>query len=66
MHSNKDKKKFFERLANDLRSFGISVWYDEWSMKPGDRIRDKINEAICTCDYLLIVFSKHSRPIMLP
>lgn len=58
-HSSKDKP-FVKRLANDLTTFGISVWYDELSMLPGQRLRDKINKAIFACDYFLVILSNRS------
>lgn len=54
-HSKKDKQ-FIEKVANDLRSCGIDVWYDEWEIPPGESIRKKIfEEGITSCDLFLSI-----------
>ncbi|MFX0140071.1 MAG: TIR domain-containing protein [Candidatus Hodarchaeota archaeon] len=58
-HSNKDKK-FVKELVNRLTNDGFSVWYDDWEIKIGDSIINKINEGISTSDFLIIVLSKNS------
>jgi hypothetical protein len=44
-HSSKDKavvRAIAERLKND----GLKVWFDDWSIKPGDNIPHKIEEGL--------------------
>jgi hypothetical protein len=61
-HSKKDKV-FIEKLANDLRSCGIDVWYDEWEIPPGESIRKKIFEdGITSCDLFFIYLTENSIP----
>lgn len=59
-HSKKDKQ-LIQRIANDLRSSGIDVWYDEWEIPVGDSIRKKIFEdGIPNCDAFFVYLSDYS------
>jgi len=58
-HSTKDRH-FVERLAQDLDSRGISVWFSEWEIKVGDSLNDRINTAISESGYLAVILSENS------
>jgi hypothetical protein len=58
-YSSKDRS-FVERLATDLRSRGLYVWFDQWELKIGDSLIEKINAGITSQDYLIVVLSKAS------
>lgn len=60
-HTRADKP-IVDNLANTLRTvFGIEkVFYDSWSIKPGDGIIDKMNDALSSCKYLFFFVSKNS------
>lgn len=51
---------FVADLARRLADEGIDVWYDQWEIRVGDSIVDKINQGIASSDYLIIVLSKNS------
>ncbi len=55
-HTSIDKP-FVEKLAVDLKSIGIEVWYDKWEIKIGDSLTRKIEHGIQECEYLAIVLS---------
>jgi len=59
-HSHVDKKRFVQRLALDLRDAGAEVFYDDWSIKPGERLRNRISAGIKHCDYFVVVLSVRS------
>ncbi|MBI4663068.1 MAG: toll/interleukin-1 receptor domain-containing protein, partial [Verrucomicrobia bacterium] len=44
-HSAKDKA-VVRPLAERLWADGLKVWFDEWVLKPGDRIPAKIEEGL--------------------
>ncbi len=44
-------------LANGLRERQIEVWFDEWSLKPGDNLIERINDGISRADALLVLVS---------
>jgi predicted nucleotide-binding protein len=58
-YSSKDRD-FAERLATDLRASGAGVWFDQWEIKVGDSITQKINDGIHDNDYLAVVLSPDS------
>jgi predicted esterase len=58
-YSSKDRD-FAERLATDLRASGAGVWFDQWEIKVGHSITQKINDGIHDNDYLAVVLSPDS------
>jgi formylglycine-generating enzyme required for sulfatase activity len=58
-YSSKDRD-FAEKLATDLRASGVGVWFDQWEIKVGDSITQKINDGIHDNDYLAVVLSPDS------
>jgi hypothetical protein len=52
-HSAKDKAVARD-IAERLRKDGVKVWFDEWTLKPGDNIPHKIEEGL-----------EHSRALVL-
>jgi hypothetical protein len=61
-HSKKDKL-FVEKIANNLKTCGVNVWYDEWEIPPGESIRKKIFEdGITSCDLFFIYLTANSIP----
>lgn len=59
---NHNDKEVVEQIALRLRdTFGKeNVFYDSWSMQPGDGIIDKMNEALENCKLFLFFVSKNS------
>ncbi|MFC1937437.1 toll/interleukin-1 receptor domain-containing protein [Chloroflexota bacterium] len=53
-------RSFASKLANDLKSKGLNVWFDQWELKVGDSLTHKIGSAIKTQDFLIVVLSKAS------
>lgn len=59
-HASEDKP-FVRPFAEKLRANGVDAWIDEWEIKPGDKIVQKIFvEGIDRCDAFLVVLSKTS------
>jgi hypothetical protein len=44
-HNSKDKPRV-RKLAEDLRTAGLRVWFDEWVLKPGDDIYLSIERGL--------------------
>lgn len=55
-----DDQAFAEKLHADLTQQGVSCWFAPHDLKMGDKLRDKIYEAIQRQDKLLIVLSEHA------
>lgn len=60
-HNHKDKP-IVEPIAIRLREvFGFSsIFYDSWSIKPGDGIIDKMNEGLEKADFFFFFISENS------
>jgi hypothetical protein len=58
-HSSHDNE-FVRKLAEDLKSQGIQVWFDEWEIKVGDSLNNKIAEGIKSSGWLVIILSQNS------
>ncbi len=56
-HASEDKDALVRALAVALRSLGVSVWYDEFSLRPGDSISRSIDRGIAGSRYGLVVIS---------
>jgi len=55
-YSSKDLP-FVKRLAGDLRDKGVNVWLDQWEIRVGDSILQKIEEGIRAHDHFAVVLS---------
>lgn len=58
-HSSKDAA-VARRLAKDLRTNGVGVWYAEWEIRPGDSLRRKIDEGVDRATHFLVLLSPNS------
>lgn len=47
-------------IAEQLKAYGVSLWYDEWELKPGDSIVKSIETTITSSDYIVILLSPNS------
>ena len=58
-HSSKDEQ-FIKWLNIDLRNKGYNTWLDEWEIKVGDSIPQKISHGIEECDFVIVVLTKEA------
>ena len=58
-HSSKDKD-FVRKLANDLKSRQVPIWFDEWELQVGDSLNSRISDGIKESGWLAIVISNNS------
>ena len=56
-HDSRDKEKVARVVAEGLKSHGCRVWYDEYSLKPGDSISEKINIGLKSVNHVVVVLS---------
>lgn len=56
-HASEDKEPFVRGLAERIRSEGITVWYDEFSLRWGDRLRASIDEGLRRSKFGIVVLS---------
>ncbi|OGN72209.1 MAG: hypothetical protein A2X25_00675 [Chloroflexi bacterium GWB2_49_20] len=58
-YSRKDLE-FVQRMADDLKTAGLDVWYDLSGLEAGTRWGSEIQKAIKTSQYFLVVMSPNS------
>ncbi len=56
-HASEDKDDFVRPLARALTNEGLSVWYDEMSLRIGDSLRQKIDKGLANSRVGLVVLS---------
>lgn len=57
-HASEDKAGFVKPLADELIDLGVSVWYDEYTLRIGDSLRRSIDKGLAESKYGLIILSK--------
>jgi hypothetical protein len=57
-HASEDKDAFVRPLAVALRRLGVSVWYDEFSLRLGDSLSRIIDRGLAGSRYGLVVISR--------
>lgn len=58
-HDSRDKKNLVRPLCEILRNRLCTVWYDEFSLRVGDSLRESIEDGIKKCDRCIIVISPY-------
>jgi hypothetical protein len=58
-HASEDKEEFARPAARALEAHGLSVWYDEFTLKIGDSLRRKIEEGLANSRYGVVVLSSN-------
>lgn len=56
-HASEDKGVFVRPLADSLTAAHLHVWYDEFSLRPGDSLRRAIDLGLRSCRYGIVVLS---------
>lgn len=57
-HSSEDKDTIVRELATRLDNLGVKVWYDEFSLKVGDSLTQKIDQGLVDSNYGIVIISK--------
>ncbi|MBU1052330.1 MAG: toll/interleukin-1 receptor domain-containing protein [Proteobacteria bacterium] len=58
-HTSADKP-IVRKLAKDLENAGFPVWLDEWRIRVGECIATAIEEALTSCQFVLVVLSPNA------
>ena len=60
-HSSLDKERFAVGFAERLRENGVDVWFDDWELRPGDSLVDRIfAHGLENADVFVVVLSTNS------
>lgn len=57
-HASEDKDTIVRELVSLLDRLGVKVWYDEFSLKVGDSLSQKIDEGLIDSNFGVIIISK--------
>ncbi len=57
-HSSKDKP-IVTRLAQNLNSCGVDVWFDTWELRVGADLHESIAEAVQKSRFVAVVVGQH-------
>jgi hypothetical protein len=58
-HASEDKDAIATPLANALRKSGLEVWYDDFSLKIGDSLRESIDKGLAGSRFGVVILSPH-------
>ncbi len=58
-HASEDKDDIVRPLANSLKDKNLKVWYDEFELKIGDSLRQKIDRGLANSRFGIVVLSKN-------
>lgn len=56
-HASEDKDAIARPLAEALIERHVEVWFDEFSMKPGDSLREAIDRGLARSDFGIVIVS---------
>lgn len=56
-HASEDKDDFARPLAESLRHSGLRVWFDEFTLRIGDGLRQSIDSGLAKSRYGIVVIS---------
>lgn len=56
-HASEDKDEFVRPLAISLQEQGVTVWYDEFTLRLGDSLRRSIDKGLAQADFGVVVLS---------
>ena len=55
-----DDTEVARRIAEALMANGIDTWWSQWSIAPGDSLRQKIDEGLADCTHFLVLLTPRS------
>jgi hypothetical protein len=58
-HASEDKEDFVRPLVKALQAQGLKVWYDEYTITVGDKLRRSIDRGLAKSRYGIVVLGPH-------
>ena len=55
-----ENKTLARQIATDFQSRGIKTFFDEWEIRPGDSIRQKIDLGLGECTHFIVLLTPES------
>ncbi|MCK5039521.1 MAG: toll/interleukin-1 receptor domain-containing protein [Candidatus Aenigmarchaeota archaeon] len=57
-HASEDKGSIAKPLADKLKDNDLEVWYDEFTLKLGDKLRRSIDNGLKESKYGIVILSE--------
>jgi TIR domain len=57
-YASEDRKDVAGPLAQQLRSEGLNVWFDQFELKLGDSLSARIDDGLVRCKYGVVILSE--------
>lgn len=58
-HAGEDKETFVAPLASALRAAGLRIWYDDFTLRLGESVREAIDQGLARSHTGIVVASEH-------
>ncbi len=58
-HASEDKEAIAKPLADALKARGLAVWYDDFSLKLGDSLRQSVDRCLARSRFGVVILSPH-------
>lgn len=59
-HASENKEDLAMPLAIRLMENGINVWLDKWEIRPGDSLRQRMDEGLESCTHFIVLLTPES------
>lgn len=56
-HASEDKEELVRPLVEELKKYGVDIWYDEFELKIGDSLSASIDYGLSNSSYGLLILS---------
>lgn len=56
-HASEDKETIARPLTKALEAAGLRVWFDEFTLTVGDRLRRSVDKGLANCRYGIVILS---------
>jgi len=58
-HASEDKDEIVRDIARELQQLGAVVFYDEWSLRVGDKLAERLDGGLVSSKFGIVVLSEH-------
>jgi len=58
-HASEDKD-LARQIATDFRAAGIETFFDEWEIRAGDSLRQRIETGLTDCTHFVVLLTPQS------
>ena len=57
-HASEDKASFVVPLVDELRKYGLQIWFDAFTLRVGDSLRESIDRGLAKSRFGIVVLSE--------